>query len=86
MQCLRRGASLLPVVFLLVSHSSPPQSIEGMLRNMTGIHSVRVALLAERGVVDYDPEVWDPEKIINVSAYLSPPSLSPHRVLIVGNI
>ena len=58
-----------------------------MLRNMAGIHSVRVALLAERGVVEYNPEVWGPEKIINVSAYLSPPPSSPsNRVFIAGNI
>lgn len=38
-----------------------------MLRNIAGIYSIRVALLAERGVVEYDPTVWDPEKIINVS-------------------
>lgn len=41
------------------------ESIEGMLRDMSGIHSIRVALLAERGVVEYDPTVWDSEKIIN---------------------
>ena len=33
------------------------QSIEGMLRTQAGIHSVKVALLAERGVVEYDPNV-----------------------------
>ncbi|KAG0709358.1 E1-E2 ATPase-domain-containing protein [Suillus ampliporus] len=41
------------------------ESIEGMLRSQTGIHSIKVALLAERGVVEYDPSVWTPEKIIN---------------------
>ena len=50
-----------------LSRSDPLQSIEGMLRNIAGIYSIRVALLAERGVVEYDPTVWDPEKIINVS-------------------
>ncbi|KAH9928782.1 copper P-type ATPase CtaA [Amylocystis lapponica] len=41
------------------------ESIEGMLRNQAGIHSVKVALLAERGVVEYDPSVWDPDRIMN---------------------
>lgn len=45
-----------------------PQSIEGMLRTQPGIQSVKVALLAERGVVEYDPAVWDADKIIGVSA------------------
>ncbi|KAH9849916.1 copper P-type ATPase CtaA [Lenzites betulinus] len=40
------------------------ESIEGMLRTQPGIHSVKVALLAERGVVEYDPAVWDSDKII----------------------
>ncbi|KIY62940.1 copper-translocating P-t [Cylindrobasidium torrendii FP15055 ss-10] len=39
------------------------ESIEGMLRTQTGIHSVKVALLAERGLVEYDPSIWTPEKI-----------------------
>lgn len=43
------------------------QSIEGMLRTQPGIYSVKVALLAERGSVEYDPNVWDSDKIINVS-------------------
>ena len=43
-----------------------------MLRTQAGIHSVQVALLAERGVVEYDPNVWDPDKIVNVSAYPLP--------------
>lgn len=43
------------------------QSIEGMLRTQPGIQSVKVALLAERGVVEYDPAVWDADKIIGVS-------------------
>ncbi|KZT25231.1 heavy metal translocatin [Neolentinus lepideus HHB14362 ss-1] len=40
------------------------ESIEGMLRNQPGIHSIKVALLAERGTVEYDPNVWDPEKLV----------------------
>lgn len=39
------------------------ESIESMLRNQPGIHSVKVALLAERAVVEYDPEKWTVEKI-----------------------
>lgn len=41
------------------------EAIEGMLRGQEGIHSVKVALLAERGTVEYDPEKWNDEKIIN---------------------
>ncbi|GBE86253.1 copper P-type ATPase CtaA [Sparassis latifolia] len=41
------------------------ESIERMLRTQPGIHSVRVALLAEHGVVEYDPNVWHVDKIIN---------------------
>lgn len=41
------------------------ESIEGMLRSQPGIYSIKVALLAERGVVEYDPSVWTCEKIIN---------------------
>ncbi|KAJ7043611.1 Cu-transporting P-type ATPase [Mycena alexandri] len=40
------------------------EAIEGMLREQPGINSIKVALLAERGVVEYDPKVWDAEKII----------------------
>ncbi|KAL0953731.1 hypothetical protein HGRIS_004922 [Hohenbuehelia grisea] len=58
------------------------QSIEGMLRQQAGIHSVTVALLAERGVIEYDPSIWNAEKIINeisdigFDASLIPPSRS----------
>ncbi|ESK96498.1 copper p-type atpase [Moniliophthora roreri MCA 2997] len=41
------------------------ESIEGMLRNQEGIHSVKVALLAERGVIEYDPNKWNVDKLIN---------------------
>ncbi|KAI9509782.1 heavy metal translocatin [Russula earlei] len=41
------------------------ESIEGMLRSQPGIHSVKVALLAERGVVEFDPHQWDVEKLVN---------------------
>ena len=49
------------------AHTHPSQSIEGMLRTQPGIHSVKVALLAERGVIEYDPTVWTADKIINVT-------------------
>ncbi|KAF7430835.1 hypothetical protein PC9H_006549 [Pleurotus ostreatus] len=58
------------------------ESIEGMLRQQPGIRSVKVALLAERGVVEYDPSVWDADKIINeisdigFDATLIPPARS----------
>lgn len=45
--------------------SSCVEAIEGMLRQQDGIHSVKVALLAERGTVEYDPQKWDSGKIIN---------------------
>jgi Cu+-exporting ATPase len=48
------------------------QSIEGVLRTQPGIYSVKVALLAERGVVEYDPTVWTEEKIINVTLAIIP--------------
>ncbi|KAF8518953.1 copper P-type ATPase CtaA [Hysterangium stoloniferum] len=40
------------------------ESIESMLRNQDGIHSVKVALLAERGVVEFDPKLWTTGKVI----------------------
>ncbi|PFH50263.1 hypothetical protein AMATHDRAFT_145675 [Amanita thiersii Skay4041] len=45
--------------------SSCVEAIEGMLREQEGIHSIKVALLAERGVIEYDPDLWSPEKLIN---------------------
>ena len=39
-----------------------------MLRTQPGIYSVKVALLAERGVVEYDPSMWTPEKVAEVSS------------------
>ena len=38
-----------------------------MLRSQPGIHSIKVALLAERGVVEFDPQQWNTDKLINVS-------------------
>ncbi|KAI5479623.1 Cu2+-exporting ATPase [Pseudohyphozyma bogoriensis] len=38
-------------------------SIEGGLKDQDGIISIKVALLAERAVVEYDPKLWDPEKL-----------------------
>ena len=58
------------------------QSIEGMLRNQAGIHSVKVALLAERGVVEYDPSVWDADKIVSVSALFLSSVMDPCRIRI----
>ncbi|CCM00745.1 uncharacterized protein FIBRA_02785 [Fibroporia radiculosa] len=58
------------------------ESIEGMLRTQPGIYSIKVALLAERGVVEFDPNVWDPDKLINeisdigFDATLIPPARS----------
>jgi len=40
------------------------ESIEGMLRQQPGVHSVKVALLAERGIIEYDPNVWNADKLI----------------------
>ncbi|EJD07313.1 copper P-type ATPase CtaA [Fomitiporia mediterranea MF3/22] len=56
------------------------ESIEGMLRGRDGIHSVKVALLAERGVVEFDPSIWTVEKVVEeindmgFDATLIPPS------------
>ena len=52
------------------------QSIEGMLRQQEGIVSIKVALLAERGVIEYDPAVWDIPKLINVC----PQSIHPQSI------
>jgi Cu+-exporting ATPase len=41
------------------------EAIEGMLRDQKGIHSIKVALLAERGIVEYDPLVWTVDKLVN---------------------
>lgn len=38
-----------------------------MLREQKGIYSIKVALLAERGIVEYNPDIWDADKLINVS-------------------
>jgi hypothetical protein len=37
-----------------------------MLRDQKGIYSIKVALLAERAVIEYDPSDWTVEKLINV--------------------
>lgn len=47
-----------------------------MLRSQPGIHSVKVALLAERGVVEFDPQQWNTEKVINVRVMLMPPIIA----------
>lgn len=41
-----------------------------MLRDQKGIHSIKVALLAERAVIEYDPAVWTADKLVNVSLKL----------------
>ncbi|KNZ74550.1 Putative copper-transporting ATPase 3 [Termitomyces sp. J132] len=41
------------------------EAIEGMLRGQKGIHSAKVALLAERGLIEYDPAHWTADKLIN---------------------
>lgn len=41
-----------------------------MLRDQKGIHSIKVALLAERAVVEYDPALWTADKLVNVSPEL----------------
>jgi Cu+-exporting ATPase len=50
-----------------------------MLRIQPGIHSVKVALLAERGVVEFDPLQWNVVKVINVSISSSLGMLSEPR-------
>lgn len=63
------------------------ESIEGMLRSQPGIHSVKVALLAERGVVEFDPQQWNAEKVVNeisdigFDATLIPPTRSDEITL-----
>ena len=54
-----------------------------MLRNQPGIHSVKVALLAERAVVEYDPKQWTEEKIMSVSTTIYQ---MPHRALVVHTV
>lgn len=39
------------------------ESIESMMRVQPGIHSIKVALLAERAVIEFDPLVWTAEKL-----------------------
>ncbi|KAM6497163.1 Cu-transporting P-type ATPase [Amanita muscaria] len=41
------------------------EAIEGVLRQQNGIHSVKVALLAERGVIEFDPDIWTTEKLMS---------------------
>lgn len=38
-----------------------------MLRTQPGILSIKVALLAERAVIEYDPQLWTPDKLVEVS-------------------
>jgi hypothetical protein len=52
------------------------QAIEGGLRNQSGIHSIEVALMAERGVIEYDPALWTVDKLIGVRFWLKRPDSS----------
>jgi len=47
-----------------------------MLRDQKGIHSIKVALLAERAVIEYDPSHWTVEKLISVRPSFP---FHPHR-------
>ena len=62
--------SCVEVCLAIILHFNFPdvciKAIEGMLRDQEGIHSVKVALLAERGIIQYDPKVWTEDKLINV--------------------
>ncbi|KAI9453718.1 heavy metal translocatin [Lactarius psammicola] len=63
------------------------ESIEGTLRSQSGIRSVKVALLAERGVVEFNPRQWNVERVINeisdigFDATLIPPTRSEEITL-----
>lgn len=85
MWLLCRGKSFASVVPLSLL-TSLTQAIEGTLRDQKGIHSIKIALLAERGVIEYDPSYWSSDKLINVSPL--PPFLSNPRstALTPGNI
>ncbi|KAG9048005.1 hypothetical protein FS837_000959 [Tulasnella sp. UAMH 9824] len=41
------------------------EAIESQMRTQPGIHSIKVALLAERAVIEYDPDQWTTEKLVN---------------------
>ncbi|KAI9435334.1 heavy metal translocatin [Lactarius indigo] len=63
------------------------ESIERTLRSQPGICSVKVALLAERGVVEFNPQQWDVERVIReisdigFDATLIPPTRSDEITL-----
>jgi hypothetical protein len=57
-----------------------------MLRNQTGIYSTKVALLAERAVVEFDPLLWTVPKLIDVWSFFHEIFKRPHAPLcIIGN-
>ncbi|KAI0825494.1 hypothetical protein BC629DRAFT_2851 [Irpex lacteus] len=58
------------------------ESIESMLRGQEGIHSIKVALLAERAVVEYDPAKWTEDKIMSVSVPICQLSHAPFPSII----
>ncbi|KAG8724051.1 hypothetical protein FRC09_000652 [Ceratobasidium sp. 395] len=39
------------------------KAIEDGIRPLPGIHSIQVALVAERAVIEYDPVLWDDDKL-----------------------
>ena len=57
------NSSILPTL------NSHLQAIERVLRDQTGIQSVKVALLAERAVVEFDPFHWTVPKLIDVGDF-----------------
>jgi hypothetical protein len=58
------------------------QTIESMLRNQSGIHSAKVALLAERAVIEFDPLLWTVPKLIDVGPFFHEISRRPHASLV----
>lgn len=61
---------------LTKGRSTTFQAIESQMRNQPGIQSIKVALLAERAVIEYDPEKWSTEKLVNVSSFILPSGVS----------
>ncbi len=74
-----------PLPTSLNSSGVTSQSIEGMLRNQPGIHAIKVALLAERGVIEYDPKTWNPDKLISVSLLILLDSTRPSFIPLGGS-
>lgn len=68
MRVMCRGKALLTFNVSTKLKDFAFQAIEGALRDQEGIHSIKVALLAERATVEYDPAVWNVDKLVNVSS------------------